>query len=120
MSTGKKIYNRDVNVTGSVSATGGVSATGALSGATLSVGSKTVPYVIVYAGQATTTGGAAAEDVTVTGALATDIAFAVIEDNGTNNVTLLQTAADADKITLTFSADPGNDAVVNYQVLRAV
>ncbi len=114
-----KRFNRDIEVTGDIT-TENLTASAALSGASLSVNSKSLSHVVVYAGQATTAGGAAAEDVTVTGALSTDIAFAVIEDNGTNNVTLLQTLADNDKLTLTFSADPGNDAVVNYQVLRAV
>lgn len=80
----------------------------------------TPAFVVVYAGQHTTAGGDAAESATVTGALATDIAIASIEDNGTNNVTLLQTAAAANAVNFTLSADPSTDAIINYLVLRAV
>lgn len=103
-----KIFNRNVDVKGQLKAE------------SLQVNSKDLSHVVVYAGTATTAGGAAAEDITISGVLATDVAIAVIKDNGTNNVTLLQTVAAADKITATFSADPGNDAVVSYVVLRAV
>jgi predicted RecA/RadA family phage recombinase len=76
-------------------------------------------HVIKFAGTATTAGGAAAEDIAVVGALANDVAIVTIKDNGTNNVTLLQSVAATDKITCTFSADPGNDAIINYMILRA-
>lgn len=74
---------------------------------------------VVAAGQHTTAGGDAAESATVAGVVATDIAIASIEDNGTNNVTLLQTAAGAGKVDFTLSADPSTDAIINYMVLRA-
>lgn len=76
-------------------------------------------HVVKFAGQHTTAGGDANESATVTGALATDIAIASIEDNGTNNVTLLQTAAAADAVNFTMSADPSTDCIINYMVLRA-
>lgn len=76
-------------------------------------------YVVKYAGQHTTAGGDTAESATVTGALASDIAIACIEDNGTNNVTLLQTAAAADAVNFTMSADPSTNCIINYMVLRA-
>lgn len=100
---GNKKLNRNLEVVGS-----------------LSVGGSELSHAVVFAGVATTAGGAAEEDVSISGVLASDVAIAVIKDNGTNNVTLLQTVVDADKLTLTFSADPGNDAVVSYMVLRAV
>ena len=77
-------------------------------------------FVVKFAGQHTTAGGDANETATVTGVLATDIVIATIEDNGANNVTLLQTAAAANAVNFTLSADPGTDCVINYMVLRSV
>jgi len=77
-------------------------------------------FVVKFAGQHTTAGGDANETATVTGVLATDIVIATIEDNGTNDVTLLQAAAAANAVNFTLSADPGTDCVINYIVLRAV
>lgn len=76
-------------------------------------------HIVKFAGQPTTVGGAAAEVITVTGALNTDLAFVQMVDNGTNNVTVVSAAVTADTLTVTFSADPGNDAIINYQILRA-
>lgn len=73
---------------------------------------------IAYAAQATTAGGAAAEAITVTGALATDLAFVQMVDPGTNTVSVVQAVVTANTLTVTFSADPGNDAIVNYQIVR--
>jgi len=79
----------------------------------------TPSHVIKFAGQATTTGGAAAEAITVTGAVAaTDRAFVQVVDNGTNNVTVLQAVVTTNTLTITFSADPGADCIVNYQLIR--
>lgn len=77
-------------------------------------------HYVFSAGQHTTAGGDTSESATVTGALATDIAIASIEDNGTNNVTLLQTAAASNAVNFTMSADPGADCIINYVVYRAV
>lgn len=76
-------------------------------------------HVVKFAGQPTTVGGAAAEAITVTGALNTDLAFCQMVDDGTNNVTIVNAVVTADTLTVTFSADPGNDCVINYQLLRA-
>lgn len=77
-------------------------------------------HVIKFANQVTTVGGAAAEAFTVTGAVAaTDRAFVQVVDNGTNNVTVLQAVVTANTLTVTFSADPGADAIINYQLIRA-
>jgi hypothetical protein len=83
---------------------------------------ETVPaaFQCVFAGTHTTTGGNAAEDIEVVGALGTDVALVTIQDNGTNNVTLLQGVPAADKISCTFSGDPGADCIINYAVFRAV
>lgn len=76
--------------------------------------------VIKYFNQETTAGGAAAENFIVAGATAlTDIAFAQMVDNGANNVTILEASIPVDNtLRITFSADPGNDAVFNYQIIR--
>ncbi len=79
----------------------------------------TPSHIVVFAGQPTTAGGGAAEAITVTGALATDLAFVQMVDDGTNNVTIVNAVVTADTLTVTFSGDPGNDAVINYQLIRA-
>lgn len=79
----------------------------------------TPSHVVKFAAQYTTTGGAAAEAITVTGALVTDLAFVQLVDPGTNTVTVSIAVVTADTLTVTFSADPGNDAIINYQILRA-
>lgn len=77
-------------------------------------------HVIKFGGQLTSVGGAAAEAFTVTGAAAaTDRAFVQVVDNGTNNVTVLQAVVTNNTLTVTFSADPGAGAVINYQLIRA-
>ena len=76
-------------------------------------------HIVVYAGQPTTAGGAAAEAITVTGAAATDLAFVEMVDNGTNNTTIVSAVVTLNTLTVTFSANPGADAVINYQLLRA-
>jgi hypothetical protein len=76
--------------------------------------------VIKFAAQYTTTGGAATEAITVTGAVAaTDRAFVQMVDNGTNNVTVLQAVVTNNTLTVTFSGDPGADTIINYQLIRA-
>lgn len=81
-----------------------------------------IGFRVVLANTHTTTGGGAAEDIEAVGALDTDIAIVTIQDNGTNNVTLLQSKVKAggDALACTFSGDPGGDTIVNYIVLRAI
>lgn len=80
----------------------------------------TPSHVIKFASQVTTVGGAAAEAFVVTGAVgATDRAFVQIVDDGTANVTVLQAVVTDNTLTVTFSANPGNDCVFNYQIIRA-
>lgn len=67
----------------------------------------------------TTTGGAAAEAITVTGVTATDIPLVTLVDQGTNTVTVVTSAVTADTLTVTFSADPGADAVISYAIIKA-
>lgn len=80
----------------------------------------TPSHVIKFADQVTTVGGAAAEAFTVTGAVgATDRAFVQVVNDGTGNVTVLQAVVTDNTLTVTFSANPGNDTVINYQIIRA-
>jgi len=79
----------------------------------------TMSHVVKYAGQPTTVGGGAAEAITVTGAAATDLAFVQLVNAGTNVVSVVKAVVTLNTLTVTFSADPGADAVVNYQLLRA-
>lgn len=76
--------------------------------------------VAKFGAQYTTTGGAAAEAITVTGALSTDISHVRLVDDGTNNVTLTSWAVTADTLTVTFSGNPGNDVQIEYLLFRAV
>lgn len=81
----------------------------------------TPSHIIKFADQVTTVGGAAAEAFTVTGAVgATDRAFVQVVNDGTGNVTVLQAVVTDNTLTVTFSANPGNDTVINYQIIRAV
>jgi len=79
----------------------------------------TPSHIIKYAGQTTTVGGAAAEAFVINGVLNTDRAFVQIVDNGTGNVTALQAVCTANTLTITFSGNPGNDTIFNYQIIRA-
>jgi len=75
-------------------------------------------FKIVAAELVTTSGGAASEDITVTGALATDVAMVVLNTEGTSPVTIVRAAAGENKVTVEFSADPSTDHVVNVIVIR--
>lgn len=77
-------------------------------------------HIIKFGGQLTSVGGAAAEAFTVTGAVAaTDRAFVQVVNDGPNDVTVLQAVVTNNTLTVTFSADPGAGAVINYQLIRA-
>lgn len=82
-------------------------------------GSIPAEFVTVYGGKATTTGGAATEVVSIPGALASDIAFVQLADDGPNNVTVKTAILTANTLTVTYSADPGAGAIICYQVQRA-
>jgi hypothetical protein len=75
-------------------------------------------HYIAYAGTHTTVGGAAAEAVTVTGALATDIPIVVY--NTTNDTdSILKVVMSANTMTVTCSADPSTAHAFSYMILRA-
>ena len=70
-------------------------------------------------GSVTTAGGAAAEAITISGIQTTDTAIVTLQDDGTNNVTILTAKITAaDTLTVTFSGDPSSDAIVSYVAFR--
>ena len=80
---------------------------------------KCVPqWDIVAAGTHTCVGGSAAEAITVTGALATDIPI-VIYNTSDDTDTILKAVVTADTLTVTCSADPGDTHKLAYLLLRA-
>lgn len=75
--------------------------------------------VVKFFGQRVTVGGGTVEVFSVPDAVGfTDRAFVQVVDSGTNNVTITEAVVTNDTLQLTFSADPGNDCVFNYQILR--
>jgi len=86
---------------------------------TLAAFSGALPQsVIRFSGQKTTVGGSASEAFSIPGALSTDKAFVQMVNDGTGNVTILQAVVTANTLTITFSGNPGNNAVFNYQLIR--
>jgi len=75
-------------------------------------------HYIVYAGTHTTVGGAAAEPVTITGALSTDIPI-VIYNTTDDSDTILKVVMTTNTMTVTCSADPGAAHAFTYMLLRA-
>jgi hypothetical protein len=69
-----------------------------------------------YAGKHTTVGGAAAEDITVSGAVAGDRCLVMIQDEGSTPRVLKSAKCGTDKITITFDADPSTDHILQYIV----
>ncbi len=75
-------------------------------------------HYIAYAGIHTTLGGAAAEAITVTGALATDIAIVVYETTNDTD-TLAKAVVTVDTLTVTCSTNPSTTHALSYMLLRA-
>jgi len=74
-------------------------------------------FDIVFAGTHTCVGGAAAETITLTGALATDIAF--VTYGATNDTdTIAKAVMTENTLTVTMSDDPGTAHSLHYMVLR--
>lgn len=78
----------------------------------------TPSHIIKFAGKENNGGGSATIAITVTGALATDIAFAQVEAS-TNDVSVQKVTPSADTVTVLLSGDPGAATVISYEVLRA-
>lgn len=76
-------------------------------------------HVIKYGARYTTIGGNAAEAITLSGVASTDLVFVRLVNDGTANVTISGWAPTTDTLTVTFSGDPGNDAIIDYIVIRA-
>ena len=75
-------------------------------------------FKIVAAELVTTTGGAASEAITITGAAAGDVCLVTLNTAGSSPVTVDAAVASTDTVTVTFSADPSSDHVVNVVVVR--
>lgn len=112
------VVSNTTNTKTTVIDTSGTLASGSV-GLTQLASGITPSHIVKFAGKPTTVGGAAAEAFTVTGIAATDLAFVQIVNDGTGNVTVLQAVCTTNTLTVTFSANPGNDTVFNYQILRA-
>lgn len=81
-------------------------------------GSFKPSHYVFTAGVHTTVGGAAAEAITVTGMLATDIP--IVFYNTTNDTdTIVKSVPTAGTLTVTMSADPSTAHKLAYMVLRA-
>lgn len=81
-------------------------------------GSFKPSHYVFAAGVHTTVGGAAAEAITVTGALATDVA--IVKYNATNDTdSILKSVLTANTLTVTMSADPSTAHKLAYMILRA-
>jgi len=81
-------------------------------------GSFKPSHYVFAAGTHTTVGGAAAEAITVTGALATDVAivnYAVTDDTDA----IRKAVVTANTLTVTCSADPSTTHALSYALLRA-
>ena len=74
-------------------------------------------HVVKYAGTASG-GTTATRAYTVTGALSTDVATAVIRAS-TNAASIQKATLTTDTLTVLFSTDPGASTTVDYTVLRA-
>ena len=78
-------------------------------------------YITAYAGKYTWSGSGASAEETVTGALDTDIVIGSIQNAPTEAGYIASIVASTDAITTTLStANTSDDAVIAYQVLRAV
>lgn len=81
-------------------------------------GSFAPSHYVFAAGTYTTVGGAVAEPITVTGALAGDVAivnYAVTDDTDA----IRKAVVTADTLTVTCSADPSTTHALSYAILRA-
>lgn len=75
-------------------------------------------FDIVFAGTHTTVGGAAAEAITITGLLATDLAFVCYGATDDTDV-IAKAVCTTNTLTVTCSADPSTTHSLHYIILRA-
>ena len=83
------------------------------------VGHNSVATVAADQVAATNAAYGTANAVPVSGAAVNDLVFWSIIDDGTGNVTGVSAVAGTDKITFTFSADPQNDCIISYMLVRS-
>lgn len=79
----------------------------------------TPSHIVVAAGEFTTAGGDAAETITVSGCLVTDIAIVTVKTAGSTPRSIVAAAAASGQIDVTMSDNPSTDHVLAYMVLRA-
>lgn len=92
--------------------------TGTTAAPVWSLNSGGASHVIKFAGTATG-GTTATRAYTITGALSTDVATAVIRAS-TNAASIQKATLTADTLTVLFSTDPGASTTVDYTIVRAV
>jgi hypothetical protein len=78
-----------------------------------------ISSVIKFSGQHTTTGGSPSEAMAISGAVNTDLSFIQLVSPGSNTVSVVKSVVTSNTLTVTFSADPGADAIINYQISRS-
>jgi hypothetical protein len=127
LTSGNILVGSAGNVAASVAMSGditisnaGVTAIGAGKVLLAMLGTGITPAAVIkFMNEVTTVGGAAAEAFTVTGAVgATDRAFVQLVAPGSNTVSVLYAVVTDNTLTVTFSGNPGNDAIINYQIVR--
>jgi hypothetical protein len=74
--------------------------------------------IVKFSDEYGTIGGAAAEAISIPGALSSDLAFVQLVDAGPNTVSVLTADVTTNTLTVTFSGNPGAGAIINYQLLR--
>lgn len=113
--TGTHYYNTGTRLSCTFVAVGTVTA-GSVVLASLDAGISP-SHVVKFAGTASG-GTTATRAYTVTGALSTDVATAVIRAS-TNAASIQKATLSTDTLTVLFSTDPGANTTVDYSVLRA-
>lgn len=78
-----------------------------------------VGFRIVAAGTFSTAGGDASESITVSGALASDIAIVTVMTAGATPRSIVAADSGSGSIAVTMSGDPSTDHVLQYILVRA-
>lgn len=74
---------------------------------------------VVALGTHTTAGGDDTESITVTGAVATDVALVTVKSASDTTIAVMTAAATTNAITVELNKDPSTSTVLQYVVLRA-
>jgi hypothetical protein len=80
----------------------------------------TATHRVIAGGSFTTLGGDASEAITVSGALATDLAIVLVKTAGGTPRSIVAAAAATNAINVTMSGDPSTDHVLTYLLFRAI